>query len=212
MKIASLYKKNRGVPWISLSITLYCFAITGIAIIRPEMYESLAWSKYPKYIWQYCSGAFLHGTGESVSMAVMHLLANVLMFVPYAIMIEKMLGHKKFGVVFLCSWLGVSAAFQVYVWMFVPNGEPAYGAGLSGISYAMIAIGVFILFRLFLQDKRGFFRQPLAYLFVGGLLGELLMLMPNVAGVALMIIHITGIIIGLIMVIVFRISICSACE
>ena len=212
MKIVTLYNKNRNIPWVSLSVVLCCIVITGIVIIQPEMYQSLAYSKYPKYIWQYCSGAFLHGTGESLSLTVMHLLTNILMFAPYAIMIEKLLGLKKFCIIFLCSWLGISAVYQVYVWTLVPNGEPAYSNGLSGISYAVIAIGACILFRLFIQDKRCFFRQPLAYLFVGGLLGELFVLMPNVAGVGSMIIHIMGIVIGLIMVIIFRASICSACE
>lgn len=212
MKITALYKKNRDIPWISLSVVFCCFVITAIAVIRPEMYYNLAWSKYPAYIWQYFSGAFLHGTSESTSMAVMHLSANILMFLPYAVMIEKMLGHQKFGIIFLCSWLGISAVFQVYVWMFVPQGEAAYGAGLSGSSYAVIAIGAYILFRLFLQDKRGFFRQPLAYLFVSGLLGELFILSPSVAGVASMLVHITGIMIGVLMVIVFHAAICSACE
>jgi membrane associated rhomboid family serine protease len=61
-----------------------------------------------------------------------------------------------------------------------------------------------ILFRLFVMGKKKFLSQPLAYLFLGGLLGELFVLLPAVAGVWSMIIHMSGIAIGIIMSIVFR--------
>lgn len=203
MRITDLYKKNREVPWITLGVVFICLAVTFIAIIRPDMYEGLAWSNTPEYIWQYVSGVFLHGTGDSVSMAIAHLLANLCMFLPYAIMIEKLVGHKKFAIIFLCSWIGVSVTFQIIA-RIISKGKPAYGAGLSGSAYTMIAIGAFVLFKVFLLDKKKFFRQFLSYFFIFGLIGEILMLRPDIAGGASMAIHITGVIIGMIMVIIFN--------
>lgn len=207
MKITDLYK-NRSFPWITFVVAVCCVFVTLISVVKPEAYNSLAWSNSPQYIWQYISGAFLHGTGSGFSMAIMHLIANFLMFIPYGVMIEKLIGHKRFGAVFIVSWLGVSAVFQLIA-LVISKGETAYGAGLSGSSYAVIVMGVYILFKLFQSDKSKFFRQPLAYIFLSGLIGELFLLMPFVAGVASMVLHLAGIVIGVIMTFVFRKSICD---
>lgn len=212
MTIVNIYKKNRCFPWGSLAVVLACFLVTGIAVARPELYESLAWSKYPVYPWQYVSGAFLHGTGGDLPLTVMHLVANLLMFLPYAVLLEGMLGHKKFGLVFLASWLGISLVFQGFAWLAVPAGEAAYGAGLSGSSYAVIAMGAYVLFCLFRRNKGRFFRQPLAYVFLSGLLGEVLILLPMVAGIGSMVIHLAGIFIGAIMTFLYRSTLRAAME
>lgn len=208
MKVATtimdLYRRNRQIPWISLSAAFLCIIITAVVIIWPSMYPKLVWSNSPEYLWQYVSGAFVQGDNTTTAMAIMHLAANLLMFLPYGFMIEKLIGHKKFAIVFLGSWLGISFVFQVIVLVAVPAGELATGNGFSGSSYAVVSMGAYILFRLFVMGKKKFLSQPLAYLFLGGLLGELFVLLPAVAGVWSMIIHMSGIAIGIIMSIVFR--------
>lgn len=205
MKITDLYRIRRF-PWITLAVIVCCIIVTSIAAILPESYNSLALSNQPQYVWQYVSGVFLHGTGGDTAMALMHLTANIMMFAPYGIMIEKLIGHKKYGVLFLASWLGVSAVFQIIAGI-VANGETAYGAGLSGSSYAVIAMGVYILFRLSQKSGSCFFRQPLAYVFISGLVGELFMLLPFVAGAASTVLHLAGIAIGVVMTMIFNKSI-----
>lgn len=118
-------------------------------------------------------------------------------------MIERMIGHKRFIMVFISSWVGISIAFQIIAWV-VAKGEPAYGAGLSGSAYTVIVIGAYILYKVFLLDKKKFLKQPLAYFFIFGLIGEILMLAPGVAGVESMTIHITGVMIGILMIILFK--------
>lgn len=205
MKISALFAKKHSFPWVTWSVTLCCIMVTGIFILWPHLYEELAWSNQPTHLWQYVSGAFLHGDqNKQLPLTLAHLIVNLLMFIPYGVMIENLLGHKRFGITFLCSWLGASAVFQIFVYATVPTGAVAYGAGLSGSSFAIIAMGAFILFRVFLLDKKKFFRQPLAYVFLGGLIGELSFLMPAVAGVGSLVIHLAGIAIGIICTVMFH--------
>lgn len=212
MKISNIFRKNQYIPWITLSIILCCAVITAISIICPTTYSTLAWRNHPKYPWQYLTGAFLHGNQTGSAMAVAHLFANILMFAPYGVMIENMLGHKKFSIIIFASWLTVSAGFQMIVLLTVPAGENAYGAGLSGTAYTVITLGAYILFLLFRQNKRDFFHQILAYVFIGGAIGELFFLLPFVAGVASMLIHFTGILTGIILSFVYRKHIAKAIE
>lgn len=210
MKVIDLYKRQ-GFPWLTLCVAVCCGVVTAAAWLEPGMYEKLAWSNAPRHFWQYFSGAFLHGDGSGAwEMTLAHLIANLLMFVPYAVMLEKLLGHKRFGLVFLGSWLGICVVFQILAGVAVPEGETAYGAGLSGSSYAMTAMGAFVLFRLFLLDRRGVCRQRLAWVFISGLLGEALMLLSQTAGVLSMVIHLAGIGIGIVMSVVFRADIGAA--
>ena len=213
MKISALFAKKHSFPWVTWSVTLCCIMVTGISILWPHLYEELAWSNQPTHLWQYVSGAFLHGDqNKQLPLTLAHLIVNLLMFIPYGVMIENLLGHKRFGITFLWSWLGTSAVFQIFVYATVPTGAVAYGAGLSGSSFAIIAMGAFILFRIFLLDKKKFFRQPLAYIFLSGLIGELSFLHPNVAGISSLIIHLSGIAIGIICTVIFRKAIYSSLQ
>ncbi len=205
MKLSDLYTKNRTFPWVSLAVIAGCILVTGIFLVAPDTYHALAWTNQPQYPWQYVSGAFLHGTPEGgISLALAHLLANSLMFLPYAIALEKLLGSRKFGTVFLVTWLGISAAFQVIVLLGVPEGERAFGNGLSGSSFAVTVVGAWVLYQMFLRDRRAFLRQPLAWVFLSGLLGEAALLMPAVAGVYSMYIHLTGVALGAVLTGVFH--------
>ena len=210
MKISSLFTQKHKIPWITLIVIFCCILVTSISVVSPTAYEKLAWSNHPERLWQYISGAFLHGDGSGPAMAIAHLLANFLMFAPYAIMAEKLIGNKNFGLVFLSTWLGISAIFQILVWITVPAGEIAYGAGLSGSAFAVTVVGAFILFRVFLIDKKLFFRQPLAYVFISGLISELMLLSPGVAGVSSMIIHLSGLFIGIILTLTYKAKICDS--
>lgn len=204
MRISSLFTQKHKIPWITFIVIFCCILVTSIAVISPFAYEKLAWSNHPAHLWQYISGAFLHGDGSGPAMAIAHLLANFLLFIPYAIMVEKLIGSKHFGVVFLSTWLGISAIFQILVLITVPAGEIAYGAGLSGSAFAVTVIGAFILIKVYTIDKKLFFRQPLAYIFIGGFISELVLLSPDIAGVSSMIIHMSGLLIGMILTLIYK--------
>ncbi len=212
MRIIDLYTKNRKIPWVTTAVIFCCVVVTMIAVVFPDTYEVLAWNNSPEFLWQYVSGEFLHGDGSGLfALTLMHFLANALMFVPYAIIAENIMGHKKFAVAFLCTWIWASITFQVLSVLFVPAGEEAYGAGLSGSSYAITVMGVFVLFRVFLKDKRKFFTQPLSYVFISGLIGELVFLSPAF-GELTMILHISGIFIGIVLCFIFKNTICRAVD
>lgn len=210
MRISSLFTQKHKIPWITLIVIFCCVLVTSISIVSPDAYKKLAWSNHPEHLWQYISGAFLHGDSSGPRMAIAHLLANFLLFAPYAIMAEKLIGSKHFGIVFLSTWLGISAIFQILVLITVPTGEKAYGAGLSGSAFAVTVMGAYILFRVFMIDKKRFFRQPLAFIFISGLISELMLLSPAVAGVSSMIIHLSGLLIGIILTLLYKAKICDS--
>lgn len=214
MKISALFTHNKRFPWVCLGVTLCCCLVTAISLLLPESYNALAWCNKPQYFWQYFSGTFLHGTkDDGLALAIAHLVANILMFLPYGIILEKLLGSKKFGLLFLISWLGICAAFQLIVLATAPAGQTVYGAGLSGSAYAVTAVGAYVLFRVFLPNKKQFFRQPLAYVFLGGLIGESVLLIPNpVAGLGSLYIHLTGLGIGILLAILLRKDIRNALQ
>lgn len=203
MKIKDLFSRKRPFPYLTAVIVCICFIVTTIAVIFPAAFPILAWKCPADHFWQYFSGVFLHGTNTSASMAYIHLTANLLMFAPYAVMAEKALGHLKFGIVFAASWLGGSIAFRAVALLF-SKGEPSLGAGLSGIAFTFIVVGVSILYRVFKLDKKAFFRQPLAYFFLFGLIGELAVLNPYIAGMGSFILHTCGVLVGLLMAVLFR--------
>lgn len=204
MRISSLFTQKHKIPLITLIVIFCCVLITWVSGVSPSAYEKLAWSNHPEYLWQYISGVFLHGDNSGPAMAIAHLLANLLLFVPYAIMVEKLIGSRNFGVIFLSTWLGISAIFQIIAFMTVPAGEIAYGAGLSGSAFAVTVLGAFVLFRIFMIDKKLFFRQPLAYIFIGGLFSQIILLSPDIAGVSSMIIHLSGLMIGSILTMIYK--------
>ena len=202
--IGDLFRCSRKFPLVTFTVAALCIIVTLSAIFEPRLFDIFSCWLHPQYIWQYVSGAFLHGgEGYGTAFCLAHLCANLLMFVPYSIIIENLLGRKRTGIIFLIAWLGFSLSVH-FIALAVSGGEPAQGAGLSGISYCFTTIGCYILFKLMRADRKLFRKQPLAFIFLFGLLGELLMLNPFIAGVGSLLIHISGILIGLLCILLFR--------
>lgn len=198
MKIKDIYcYKNKS--WVSLMIALMCIVFTAITLLIPNTYHALAYAFPVQYPWQVCSGLFVHGTPEMpIGGTIGHLVFNLLLVLPFGVMIEKIIGSKKFAVLSSYIWIVNIVTFYAIAFVVTPNGETAYGAGISGVAFFYGIIGFYVLFRLFIQTRKLIFKQVSFYLLMNVVIAMLIMVNPIVAGVASMIMHITAIVAGVV--------------
>lgn len=204
MKIKEIYKRE-GNFWVSLVISVLCVCITLVSALKPAVYESLAYAYPLKNPWQLITGVFLHGSPKlSVAGCAGHLLFNLILVLPFGLMIEKTMGSKKFLLLTLAFWVVNLITFYVIAAVSTPEGENAYGAGISGIAFSYGIIGLYILIQTFKADKKAMLKQVSFYLLLNIILIMLIMINPFVAGISSMIIHISAVIAGVVAVIFCR--------
>ncbi len=204
MKIADIYK-SKTTPIVSICIAALCIIVTGIYFIVPKYYNALSFSLPIQYPWQFISGLFLHGSPNLPLLgSIGHLLFNLILVLPFGIMVEKIIGSRKFLILSLFLWLINLILFYVIAFVMTPKGETAHGAGISGIAFAYGAIGFCALLQLIQMTKKGVLRQVSFYLLMNLILDMLLMINPFVAGVPSMLIHIAAVIAGVVYWIIER--------
>ena len=223
MKIRNIYL-GKGIPFFCIAVTLLCIIVTLIPQFIPSTYFALTF--YPlKYPWQIITWIFLQGAPQellppdypytAMQLTIGHLGYNLLLLLPFGILIEKILGTKKMLVLFAVSWVTdviamlIMGAINTYI---LKEGEMAGGAGASGLAFCFMPIGVYVLFVL--GRKYGFgklFKQVSFYFLLSIAVPTLIIaLSPSVGGVAgipSMIMHLMAVVIGVIFAIVFRKSI-----
>ena len=69
------------------------------------------------------------------------MIFNLLLVLPFGIMIEKILGSKRFALMSLVLWVVNTITFYINAFVITPQGEIAYGAGISGIAFLYGIIG-----------------------------------------------------------------------
>ena len=186
-------------------MAVLCVCVTAISFIIPSTYTALAYSYPLKYPWQIFTGLFLHGSPElSTVGCIGHLLFNLLLVLPFGIMIEKILGSKRFLIGTLGMWCVNVVTFFVLAIIKTPKGETAYGAGISGVAFSYGVIGLYVLIRLFVNTKKKLFKQVSFYLLMNIILIMLVMINPIVAGVSSMIIHMVAVVAGVIFTLVYK--------
>lgn len=202
MKISNIYKK-KGNYLVSLSISLLCVCITLISAITPSSYESLAYAYPIVNPWQILTGLFLHGAPTlSLPACIGHLLFNLILVLPFGIMIEKIIGSKKFLLTTIIFWIVNLVTFYSVAAICTPNGEHAYGSGISGIAFSYGIIGLYILIQMLKFDKKETLKQVSFYPLLNIILIMLIMINPYVAGTTSMIIHIVAVFAGIIFIII----------
>mgnify|MGYP003292955583 CR=1 FL=1 len=202
MKIKTIYKKE-GNFWVSLTISLLCVCITLISAIKPSVYESLAYAYPIRNPWQILTGLFLHGSPNlSLPGCIGHLLFNLILVLPFGIMIEKLIGSKRFLLITVIFWVVNLATFYTIAAICTPNGENTFGAGISGIAFSYGIIGLFILIQMFKLDKKDMLKQISFYLLLNIILIMLIMINPFVAGVTSMIVHLVAVVAGIIFILI----------
>ena len=212
MKIKNIYL-NKKTPVISIAIALLCVIITLISQLVPSTYMALTFSYPVKYPWQLLTYVFLQGIpGEllppdfpysSMELTIGHLGYNLLLILPFGILVEKVIGSKRFLALFASTWIvDVILNFIMGV-IYTKDGDSFAVSGASGLAFSFMPVGIFILFVM--GKKYGFgklFRQVSFYLLMGiALPTAVISLMPNIAGVAgipSMIIHLIALAIGVV--------------
>lgn len=204
--IKRLYIQNSSLPGFSLTVAALCFIVSLTVFLFPDLYSHLAMAYPASHPWQYVSGIFLHGTADhSGAMLVLHLSANMLLFLPYAVLTEKALGPRIFALSFLSALAASSLTFQISARLFIKTaGDTASGAGLSALAYTFIAPASFMIFTRCRQNIRKAFRESLTYVFLLGFFGQILILNPRLAGIGSFIMHLQGLLSGILLSFIFR--------
>ena len=218
MKIRQVYF-SKGSCIVSIMIAVLCIAITVIAQLVPSTYTSFAFTYPIKYPWQVITYLFLHGYTEDIlpadfpyaamQVTVGHLIYNLLLVIPFGILVEKVIGRMRFLILSVSAWL-VHMIFTLILFMVITReGEANLAAGASGLAFSYMPIGMFIVFLL--GKKYGFkqlFKQVSFYLLLPIAITTLIIaLSPNVKGVTgiwSMIMHILGILVGIVFSVVNR--------
>lgn len=204
MKIRDIYCK-KGNYMVSVIIAGLCMVATFNAMLFPNVYEAIAYAYPVKYPWQIGSGIFLHGSPElSLAGSFGHLIFNMLLVIPFGIMMEKILGSKRFAYMSVVLWVVNAITFYIIALVETPKGETAYGAGISGVAFSYGIIGLYSLFTLGKKNFKLMFKQVGFYLLLNIIIVMIVMVNPYVAGVPSMIVHIVALIFGIIYAIVYR--------
>lgn len=91
-----------------------------------------------------CYWHILHGAPNlPLSGSIGHLIFNVLLVIPFGIMIEKILGSKRFALLSLTLWIVNAITFYIIAFVITPQGETTYGTGISGIAFSYEIIGLY---------------------------------------------------------------------
>ncbi|MBQ2201142.1 MAG: rhomboid family intramembrane serine protease [Clostridia bacterium] len=202
MKIRDIYFK-KGNYVVSAIVAALCIAVTTVYLLFPQTWESIAYSYPINHPWQICSGIFLHGSPElSTEATVGHLLFNLLLILPFGLLIEKAIGSKRFFIMFLILWAINAVAFFVIAMTTTPKGETAFSAGISGIAYAYEVVGLYVLYSLGRKDFKLLFKQVSFYCLIG--IAVVMLLLICAAGLWSAVIHFIAIVCGVIFTIAFH--------
>ena len=148
---------------------------------------------------------FLHGAPNlPLAGSIGHLIFNLLLDILFGIMIEKILGSKRFALMSLLLWMINAITFYVIAVVITPQGETAYGAGISGIAFSYGIIGLYSIFVLGKKNYKLLFKQISFYLLLNIIIAMIVMVNPYVAGVSSMIVHIVAIVFGVFYVVIYR--------
>ena len=218
MKIRNIYFK-KGIPFVSLSFLILCIAVTLTAAIFPSTTESLMFCYPIRNPWGFITYVFHHYTPQyqippelpytSFKLSIGHFTYNMLLILPFGILIEKVIKAKKILILLFVAWLFDVTAMLFMIVLFVPKGEPVAAKGGSGLAFALMPVGVYILFVL--GKKYGFgklFKQVSFYFLMAmAIVTMVIALSPTIAGmnmVVSMVLHLTAIVVGVVFAIVYR--------
>ena len=204
MKIKDIYNR-KGNYVVSVFIAALCVVVTSVSMFFPNTYEAIAYAYPIRYPWQIATGVFLHGAPNlPLAASIGHLIFNLLLVIPFGVMMEKILGSKRFALMSSVLWIVNAITFYIIARVVTPQGETAYGAGISGIAFSYGIIGTYSLFTLGKKNYKAMFKQVSFYLLLNVVIAMIVMVNPYVAGVSSMIVHIVAIVFGSIFAMRYR--------
>lgn len=218
MKIRNIYLR-KPFPSVSVIIAMLCIGITVISALIPSLLRSFAFV-YPSIKpWSLITYMFEHYTPQdqippefgysSTRLSIGHLCFNLLLVLPFGIMVEKVIGAKRFLILSVAAWLADITTIYIVCSAMVPEGEECIVKGASGLAFAFVPVGLYIFFVL--GRRFGFgklFKQVSFYLLMPIAITTLVFACsPSIAGttdVWSMLLHLIGITCGVVFAVIFR--------
>ena len=212
MKIRHIYFKEKRIPIVSIIFVLLCLVITIISAIVPSTAESFMF-RYPiRNPWQFVTYVFQHYMPQShippelgatsLQYSIGHFVYNSLLVLPFGILIEKVIGSKKYLILNIVAWILDVSFIYIIAAFLAPEDAVVAAHGASGLAFSFMPVGVYTIFAL--GKKFGFlklFKQVLFYfLMLMALLTLLIALSPSVAGateIFSMLLHLTAVLAGI---------------
>lgn len=218
MKIRDIYLR-KPFPTVSVIIAILCIGITLISFLIPSLLRSFAFVYPLKNPWQLITYMFEHYTPQeqiplelgysSMRLSIGHLGFNLLLVLPFGIMVEKVLGAKRFLILSIAAWLADITTIYIVCSVLIPEGKECVVKGASGLAFAYVPVGLYIFF--ILGKRSGFgnlFKQVSFYLLMPIAITTLVFACsPSIAGttdVWSMLLHLIGITCGVVFAVIYR--------
>ena len=132
MKIKEVYLR-KGIPAVSLTLGGLCVAVTALSVLTSQS-ETFSFTYPVKYPWQLVTYVFQHHTSaeqlpldypaSAMKLTIGHLTYNLLLFLPYGILAEKVIGSKRLLLVSSVAWLVDTITMYGFAIALSKNGEP----------------------------------------------------------------------------------------
>lgn len=182
-----------------------CILATILTLNNVGLHHLLANSFPVEYPWQILSGIFVHGIAEGPpELNIGHLVSNLLFVIPFGILVEKVIGNNRFSVLTIATWVMQSILFLILSSLLMPGDETTRNAGISGLGFLFGTVGAYILFRLFVKNRKVFFKQILIYFYLLVLLVMVITLNPFMGGWSPFFLHLSGVISGIVFILISR--------
>ena len=134
---------------------------------------------------------------------------NLLLVLPFGVMVEKVIGAKRFLILSAAAWLADITTIYIVCSALIPEGEECVVKGASGLAFAYVPVGLYIF--LILGKRSGFgnlFKQVSFYLLMPIAITTLVFACsPSIAGttdVWSMLLHLIGITCGVVFAVIYR--------
>ena len=218
MKIRNIYFGKR-IPFFCIAVTVLCIVVTLISQMIPSTFMSLCFTYPVKYPWQVITYIFLQGIPQdlmpeglpysAMEFTIGHLGYNLLLILPFGILVEKIIGTKKMLILFAMTWATNVVVNLILGVISIKLGGEMAASGASGIAFAFMPVGLYALFLLGSRFGYGkLFKQVSFYVLLGIAIPTIIIsVSPSVAGVTgipSMVIHLMALVIGTAFAIVFR--------
>ena len=214
MKIKDVYLR-KGIPVVSLTLGGLCVAVTALSVLTSQS-ETFALTYPVKYPWQLVTYVFQHHTPQEQippelsysarDLTIGHLGYNLLLLLPYGILVEKVIGSKRLLLVSATAWLVDTITMFGFALALSKKGTPFICKGGSGVAFSFVPLAAYILFVLGKKYGLGkLLKQLTFYLLMPLILSSFVIAFnPTIAGTFSMVIHLIGILCGALFAFLFR--------
>ena len=198
MRIRCLYElKGKAVVTITLTIISFIMSFT-VCYMIPESFEKICLKTRPEYVWQYFSGILIHNIEPKFAMWI-HMIMNFMGLIPLGIIVEKVIGSRNTLLLALVEAFVTAICFQVITW-----NNPGKACGISTICYAFATVGFYCIFLVLRKREVAWHKQVLFYYFLYEFIGMLSMLVNPMLSMNSLVLHLSGIVIGVIWILIMK--------